>query len=594
MGRVRKYHDIILNQNEQTITFDGEKIILPFLRYQIFRKSLDAIDKYTMFYYGRRFRTNSKFIASYGNIPEDYPFKIHEKLMIDVYHLFQRRVFGDNSLVPTDKPEMLKITFIPEDLSEEERNLKRYDELVLLRRDSPDQFKELQVLDALRFWLIGNIMFGKDNPNYEDYIRDPTPSEPFLTKKEFEEDFIPRIRIPKSNVPYVEKLFPVPEELIVPDNFFTYSPEEVKAFEEIKHPYHHEKPKPKITYDTKQNYGYEYQPALFKAYLNELLDNLSIIRENPFERGRPELPIKDKLFCNIDRINSRMTTRQYPMSDNVRVAVEGGYIEKSPSPNALSQFLSDERITPILNSLLQISASPLSVCETKLAADSSGFRTYNYGEWFRLKYDRELKKMLSVAKRKELKEEMRKEIALMKKQRLRMWKKLHIIAGTKTGVIIAMRITKNEGEGTSDTVNFQPLLVDATKYFDVHECTADKGYSSRFNYEVAEKYGVKLYSPFRSNATFTPKGVKSWGDMFFEATFNAEEFSKHYNVRNNVESTFGAIKKSLGEELSSKSECGQINELYCKCIAFNIRKLIMANAVELIDTPEFVTEQARI
>lgn len=591
MARPPESHIIVLNQDQQTITYDEQTLVLPFLQIRN-RKTISVIDKYCLLKYGRRFRVSTEYSENeYQTVPADYPFEKHRRLMNEIYTLFKKRVFSDNSPFPVDNPEGLKITFIPENLEIERWNLKRYEDLINLKRDDPNHYQELQTLDALRFWLVGAIVFG-DN-DFESYIREPTPSEPFLTKEEFTRDVIPIIKIPQSRVHIVEKLFPISPEIIVPDEWFDATPEEQQAFLTIRNkPYQHEKPKTQIKYDSRQNDGYAYEMPLFKVYLNDLLNSLSIGKDIPEillseVRGRPEIQIHDKLFCNIDRINSKMTTRQYPLSDNARVASTDGYVQSIPSPNTLSNFLCNEKLTPILNSLLQMSAAPLSVCETQLAVDSSGFRTLSYGEWFRIKYDVELRKQLSILKIKQLRDEAKKEIKLMKKQRMRMWKKAHIIVGTKTGVIIGMKVTSNEGEGTSDTVNFKPLLEDATKYFDVQECSADKGYSSRYNFSVAQRYGIKLYCPFRSNSTIKQKGVSSWHDMFYMCANEPEKFAEHYGKRNNVESTFGAIKKALGEELHSKSDVGQINELYCKMISFNIRKLIMANALELIDAPDF-------
>lgn len=591
MSRPLESHIIVLNQDQQTITYDEHTLVLPFLQPQN-RKTVSIIDKYCMFKYGRRFRVNTSYSEiHYKNIPADYPFESHKHLMREVYKLFNKRVFPSDSLFPVDNPDNLKIEFIPENLDAEKLKLKRYEELIALKHDHPKHYEELQVIDAIRYWLVGAVVFGDDN--FESYIREPTPSDPFITKEEFERDVIPTIKIPQSRVKIVEKLFPIPPEIIVPDEWFDADEKEQQAFLTIRNkPYQHEKPKATIKYDSRQNDGYAYEMSLFKVYLNDLLNTLSIGHDIPTIllseiRGRPEIQVHDKIFCNIDRINSKLTSRQYPMSDNARVALLDGYVQSIPSASTLSDFLLNEKLTPILNSLLQLSAAPLSACETQLAVDSSGFRTLSYGEWFRIKYDVELRKCLNILKIKQLKEEAKKEIKLMKKQRMRMWKKAHIIVGTKTGVIIAMKVTSNEGEGTSDTLNFKPLLEDATKYFDVQECSADKGYSSRYNFRIAQQYGIKLYCPFRSNSTIKQKGVKSWHDMFYMCANEPEEFAKHYNIRNNVESTFGAVKKALGEQLTNKSETGQINELYCKMIAFNIRKLIMANALELIDTPNF-------
>jgi len=52
------------------------------------------------------------------------------------------------------------------------------------------------------------------------------------------------------------------------------------------------------------------------------------------------------------------------------------------------------------------------------------------------------------------------------------------------------------------------------------------------------------------------------------------EFLAHYHKRENVEATFAAMKKRLGETLSSKDPVAQENELLAKVLIHNIQVLI--------------------
>ena len=58
--------------------------------------------------------------------------------------------------------------------------------------------------------------------------------------------------------------------------------------------------------------------------------------------------------------------------------------------------------------------------------------------------------------------------------------------------------------------------------------------------------------------------------MFHYFAYNKDEFLEHYHKRSNVETTFSAVKKKLGENLKSKNYTPQVNELLCKFIAYNI------------------------
>ncbi len=48
----------------------------------------------------------------------------------------------------------------------------------------------------------------------------------------------------------------------------------------------------------------------------------------------------------------------------------------------------------------------------------------------------------------------------------------------------------------------------------------------------------------------------------------------HYHKRSNIESTFSAIKRKLGDTLKSRNTTSQINELLCKIVTYNITVLI--------------------
>lgn len=621
-------HTLILNQNTQTVSLNGEELFIHglLLDGRTERALLKRLDIYSFAACGRKFRvytpTADKTLADIETNMNINRKECHE-LALKILTVLTRA---------EKEPDILNISFIPEDLSKEEFNALRYAEISALKRNNPDKYRQHQMYDAIFRYVIDNVHgTACENPDNlpirayleEYYFRDATYSQPFLTLDEisalnraslFTQEGIDKVKETLGivlNVPDTLRadMQKQPEQPPQPEN----KPEqqqppeekppaplsaEEEAVDRLLHPEKYRRPRKKIKYDSRLNDGYKYEPALFKAYLAELLDSLIINDSDDYpifraNAGRPELPIHDKLFCNIDRINSGIASRLYPESDNVRVALADGYITQCASYNSLTNFLANPKTTPILRSLLQISASPMAIYETQAAVDSSGFRTLTYGEWYTLKYDRELHKTLNVLKKKELIEEVKQEIKLMKRAKMQIWKKAHIIVGAKTGVIISMIVTDSSGKNTADTTLFRPLLEDATKYFDVKECTADKAYGNRKNYSMAKKYGLKIYIPFKSNVSSKPKGVQEWSDMYYLAKEQPEEFYKHYCMRNNVESTFGAIKKALGEEIRARDKTGQINELYCKAIAYNIRRIAILSSV-YSGTELFVKEEITV
>lgn len=97
---------------------------------------------------------------------------------------------------------------------------------------------------------------------------------------------------------------------------------------------------------------------------------------------------------------------------------------------------------------------------------------------------------------------------------------------------------------------------------------------SRDNLNYINQIGGTAYIPFKENSIAKSGGSPIWRKMYFYFKMNQTEFMQNYNKRSNIESTFSAMKKKLGETLKSKNHTAQVNELLCKVIAYNIMVLI--------------------
>lgn len=280
----------------------------------------------------------------------------------------------------------------------------------------------------------------------------------------------------------------------------------------------------------------------FDRLLKDLVEEV----EEPEQRmGRPRVPLKEQVFCSIQKVYSQLSSRR--AASLFAHAQERAQIGKAPCYNMVNLALNREDMTPILMKLIALSASPLKGVESSFAVDSTGFRTTNFCMYANAKHG-------------------------LKRQHK--WVKAHACVGVKTNVITSLVITDENG---ADTVQF-PELVRATAEsgFGVQEVSADKAYGSRYNHNVVKEVGGTAYIPFKANATGTILGsnAKAWRRAFLYFQFNQEEFFQHYHKRSNVESAFSAIKAKFGDSLKSKNYGAQVNELLCKCIAYNIVVLI--------------------
>lgn len=273
-----------------------------------------------------------------------------------------------------------------------------------------------------------------------------------------------------------------------------------------------------------------------------LLDLVSVIPEPEQKMGRPRIPLKDQVFCAIEKVYSQLSGRRSQTLLNR--ACERNLVSRAPQYNAISRTLLKEELTPMLHEMVRITASPLAEIEHDFAVDSSGFRTTSFGFYCKEKHGTKQKNIFLKA---------------------------HICSGVKTNVVSDIIITGPTG---GDSPQFEELVRNTAGTFEINEVSADKAYSSKNNHKVVDELGGRAFIPFKSNATGKSRGSFLWRKAFLFFQYHNEEFEAHYHKRSNVETTFGAIKQKLGETLKSKSWTSQVNELLCKVIAYNITVLI--------------------
>ncbi|MDB5069593.1 MAG: Transposase, Is5 family group [Candidatus Eremiobacteraeota bacterium] len=289
-----------------------------------------------------------------------------------------------------------------------------------------------------------------------------------------------------------------------------------------------------------------------KERVAAMLRDLCCAIDNPiYKRGRPRIPLADAVFCAVMKVYGGTSGRR-AMCD-LRGYADKGYIDRAPHYNSIFNALENPDLTPILTALIEQSAVPLAALETDFAIDSSGFTTSDYHRWFSAKYGREMSK----AK----------------------WLKAHVVIGTKTNAVTAVKITENYGPDSADTLHL-PALLDTTvrRGFGVEMLSADKAYMSKRNLAAIDDARAFPLIPFKSNVVPpNSKGDGSlWQRMYFCYMYRREEFLAHYHKRSNVETTFSMIKAKFGTRIRSKSPAAQVNELLAKILCHNLCCLVQS------------------
>lgn len=315
----------------------------------------------------------------------------------------------------------------------------------------------------------------------------------------------------------------------------------------------------KVSYSQKwkaYNFSQTNEKLIFMRLLSDLFKH---IEQPKYEFGRPKLPMQDMIFSSAMKVYSTFSLRRF-ISD-IKIAQEKGYLERVCSYATVSNYMNDEKLTPILKELIKISSMPLSSVENNFAVDSSGFSTSRFARYFSFKHGRDMT--------------------------YRIWIKGHLLSGTKSNIVVNAEITDGN---SNDSPQLAPLIKGVSDKFNMEEVSCDKAYSSRENLKLIEDVGAMPFIPFKKNATGEHPKHTIWKKMYHYYLYNHEEFMKHYNQRSNSETVFHMIKTKFRDNLRSKGKIAQINELLLKVLCHNICVVIQEMS-ELGIKGEFIVEE---
>lgn len=284
------------------------------------------------------------------------------------------------------------------------------------------------------------------------------------------------------------------------------------------------------------------EKLLFHKILQELCEAAIPFQEKR-KVGRPGLSKREKVFCMGLYCYGCFSSRR-SISD-LEIGKKIGLITHVPHFNSILNYFSDKSLTALISQLIELSAIPLKVVEKDFAVDSTGFSTSRYETWFNIR--------------------------TQKKSKKRMWKKAHLMIGTKTNIITSLIITDGV---VGDCPYLIPLVKKTKTYFDMEAISADKAYSSRDNLRAISEAGAYPFIPFKSNASPKSRGCIVWAQMYKFFTKNRQEFEKRYHKRSNVESTNSMIKRKFSNHIKTKKHTAQTNEILMKCLCHNICVLI--------------------
>ena len=268
-------------------------------------------------------------------------------------------------------------------------------------------------------------------------------------------------------------------------------------------------------------------------------------------RGRPRHALGDVVYAATMKTFVGLSGRR--ASTDMSDCMGMGFMGRAPKYNTIFDYMERPEMTPLLQALVQESATPIAEIDRERAfgLDGTGFSTSVYDRWL-------------VAEHGSDKEEA-------EKQQERFSLKLTICIGVRSKIITYAVAN----DGTPGESKLLPMLTQKTaERFKVEEVLADKGYHGLPNLTAIEALGAKAYIPFKDNSR--GDGPEIWRRLYHLYMFHRDEFLAHYHQRSNVEGVFSAIKRKFGTHVRAKSLDAMVNEALLKCLCHNLSVLVRA------------------
>lgn len=280
--------------------------------------------------------------------------------------------------------------------------------------------------------------------------------------------------------------------------------------------------------------------------------------------GQKPIPDREAAFGLVAKVYSGCSGRR--AEGDMHAYVAQGFLSRAWDANTLFRAMESEAMTPILTWALEEAARvqvPFENVAGQFAFDATGFRTP-------VRRVRDEKEIIVArwSDQKHKKDKKQKVVWFHE------WVKLHAGVGTLTNVITAAHVSAGMGKGSGDSPHFIPLLNTTAQRFAVKQVSGDKGYLDEHNLDAVAAIGAVPFVPFKTNSLGMDHPNEQWRRMFAYFDLKKEEFLRCYHRRSNVESTFGALKATLGDSVSSKKLVAQQNEVLAKCLLWNLSRIV--------------------
>lgn len=285
--------------------------------------------------------------------------------------------------------------------------------------------------------------------------------------------------------------------------------------------------------------------------------------------GRTPAPVSTRAATLVAKIAYGLSASE--MMPHFERMIDDGvlHLRRVPNENTFSDWINDERLTPVLREFLRITSLPFREREVGAIIDSSKVSQLMTAHQKTIEYDFHDKRPGAD------------------------WMKCHALVGVETQVVMAVEFSGVYGSGTHDLNFLEPLIECAVTTFTLEYLLGDKAYlAERIPQWLAER-GITSVIPIKKrwfreqDRTYNEAvvGLVEW----FDRNEN-RDFHEIYRLRSKIECLFSVLKRvadgycgSRGRKRRHRNASAPctawINEVLCKLIYVNLRTTVNLEAL---------------
>jgi len=243
----------------------------------------------------------------------------------------------------------------------------------------------------------------------------------------------------------------------------------------------------------------------------------------------------------------------------IRYVVRREYLDvKVPCFKSLDNYQNNPFISGYIGKVIEATAEPLNLVETRFTTDGTGEATFKYSAWYSIKTGRR-------SKRKD-----------------------HKIAKITSTILLNAAVVVDVLDYEDRHLGEHVEIV--SRSFKIGDWSADTHYLTRDNCSYVKEKGGNAHIRIKSNTIPNAKGSQEWKRTVTLQKNKDEKELDELNLRQNAESTNSAKKKKFGSYTLAINDISQENDIKTSWACYNFSVLSRAFFVYDIK-PKFLTHK---